>query len=315
VRIDRLRILVLNFNGRMLMEQCLPSVVRAAQAAPIPTQVTVVDNASTDDSLTWLGREWPQVGITCRTNRGLASFNPVLADCDEPAVLLLNNDVRLEENALAPLIQALQSDPNAFFAAPKCWGENRSLYEGLRTRVRMRFGLVQGRCRVPGHQRWIEQPDLTAAAGPALLVDREKFLALGGYDDLFLPGRIEDLDLGFRGWMAGWHGVYEPRAEAWHVGFASFGPAFGPGGNQRLAWRNTLIFTWKNVAGRRLYQHLAWLPARIGQAILLGRFGFLLALLGAVVRLPQVLEARRQLGVGTWHWIRRQESFFDRFAW
>ena len=74
----------------------------------------------------------------------------------------------------------------------------------MRTRVRSRFGLVQGMCRVPGHERVFDRADLTASAGPVLAVDRRKFLALGGYDPVYFPGRIEDLDLGFRGWMAGW---------------------------------------------------------------------------------------------------------------
>jgi len=69
--------------------------------------------------------------------------------------------------------------------------------------------------------------DLTAAAGPVLAVDRRKFLELGGYDPVFFPGRIEDLDLGFRGWMAGFRGYYEPRSVAYPRGFGTFGPELG----------------------------------------------------------------------------------------
>ena len=90
----------------------------------------------------------------------------------------------------------------------------------MRTRVRTRFGLVQGMCRVPGHEALVERPDLTAAAGPVLAVDRGRFLALGGYDPIYFPGRIEDLDLGFRGWMAGWRGYYVPESLAITAGSA-----------------------------------------------------------------------------------------------
>ena len=76
----------------------------------------------------------------------------------------------------------------------------------MRTRVRTRFGMIQGLCRFPGFEQDLTRSDLTASAGPVLAVDREKFLAIGGYDPLYHPGRIEDLDLGFRGWMAGWRG-------------------------------------------------------------------------------------------------------------
>ena len=59
-------------------------------------------------------------------------------------------------------------------------------------RVRSRFGLVQGMCRVPGHEAVVDRPDLTAAAGPVLAVDRRRFLGLGGYDPIYFPGRVEE---------------------------------------------------------------------------------------------------------------------------
>ena len=71
----------------------------------------------------------------------------------------------------------------------------------------------------------MNQPDETAAAGPVLAVDRRRFLELGGYDPIYFPGRIEDLDLGFRGWMAGYRGYYVPESVAYHWGFGTFASA------------------------------------------------------------------------------------------
>src|SRR5437763_7327377 len=166
------------------------------------------------------------------------------------------------------------------------------------TRVLARYGLVQGMCREPGHEEHVGRPGLTAASGPVLAVDRARFLALGGYDPIYFPGRIEDLDLGFRGWMAGWAGYYVPEAVAYHRGFGSFAPAFGRAGCDRLAARNTLLFAWKNLAGRRLVGHLAWLPVRLLHALATGRTTFVTALAGAIARLGAVLTARRALAVG-----------------
>ncbi len=315
MRIDRTHILVLNYNGRELLRECLPSVEEAAARAPVPCGVTVVDNGSTDGSLEELAARWPRVGVVSEPNRGLVSFNHVLARMGEPVVLLLNNDVKLDRDAVGPLLAALGGRDDALFAAPKCWTFDGREYEGMRTRVRMRFGLVQGMCRVPGHEAVVDLPDLTAAAGPVLAVDREKFLAVGGYDPLYFPGRIEDLDLGFAGWMAGWSGLYVPESVAYHRGFGSFGPAFGRTGCDRLAARNSLLFAWKNLAGLRLLAHLAWLPARLAHSLALGRGTFASAFLGAVARLRDVLEARRAHAVGRRGWIERQEAFFHRFSW
>jgi GT2 family glycosyltransferase len=312
---DRTHILVLNYDGRELLVECLPSIVEAASRAPVPCAVSVVDNGSTDGSLEELARRFPGVAVIREPNRGLASFNAVLARLDEPVVLLLNNDVNLAPDAVAPLLEAFAEHPDALFTAPLCWGFDGRTYEGMRTRVRTRFGLVQGMCRVPGFEGSLGRPDLTAAAGPVLAVDREKFLALGGYDPLFFPGRIEDLDLGFRGWMAGWRGYYVPSSVAYHRGFGSFGPAFGREGCDRLAARNSLIFAWKNLGGRRLAAHLAWLPARLAHALATGRATFAVALVEAVARLGRVRASRRARAVGRGGWIARQEAFFEQFRW
>ncbi len=312
---DRTHILILNHNGRALLAECLPSILEAAARSPISCAVSVIDNESTDGSLAELERLGPQVRLFREPNRGLASFNPVLARLGERVVVLLNNDVKLAPDALAPLLEALDTHDDALFAAPQCWTFDGGNYEGMRTRVRSRFGLVQGMCRVPGHEAFIDRPDLTAAAGPVLAIDRRKFLALGGYDPIYFPGRIEDLDLGFRGWMAGWKGYYVPASVAYHRGFGSFGPAFGRSGCDRLAARNTLIFAWKNLSGWRLAAHLAWLPVRIAYALATGRRAFVAAFLEALSRFREVRSARRALGVGQGSWTARQEAFFQRFCW
>ena len=235
-------ILILNYNGADLLAECLPSVVEAARQAPNHCRVSIIDNESTDDSLAYLERAWPEVGVISALNRGLASFNAVARDLTEPVLLLLNNDVKLEPDAIKPLVAALQTNQDALFTAPRCWTFDGLAYEGMRTRVRSRFGLIQGLCRYPGFEAWVNDPDLTASSGPILAVDRGRFLALGGYDPVYFPGRIEDLDLGFRGWMAGWRGYYVPESVAYHKGFGSFGPAFGAAGCDQLATRKHLDF-------------------------------------------------------------------------
>ncbi len=315
MRIDRTHVLVLNYNGCELLRECLPSVVEAAVRSTVPCAVTVLDNDSSDGSVGYLKRHWPGVGVIVHPNEGLASFNEALQSLEEPVVLLLNNDVKLAPDSIVPLLEPFQESDDLLFTAPQCWTFDGRTYEGMRTRVRSRYGMVQGLCRVPGYETLASEPDLTASAGPVLAVDRRKFLALGGYDPLYFPGRIEDLDLGFRGWMAGWKGSYAPTSLAFHKGLASFGPAFGQAGCDRLAARNTLLFTWSNLGGRRLAAHLAWLPLRLLHGLCTGRTTFLLAVRDAVRSAGGALRNRRQRGVGQGDWIRRQESFFQCYRW
>ena len=313
--IDRTHILVLNFNGRGWLEACLPTVLEAAGRAPVPCRVTVVDNDSTDDSCEWLADRWPAVGLVREPNWGLASFNRVLERLDEPVVLLLNNDIKLDPDAVGPLLQVFERHDDALFSAPLCWTFDGRTYEGMRTRVRMRYGLVQGMCRVPGFEKVLGTADQTAAAGPVLAIDRLRFLGLGGYDPIYFPGRIEDLDLGFRGWMAGYRGYYVPESVAYHWGFGTFESELGMTRSQRLASRNTLIFMWKNTAGPRLLAHGLWLPIRLVVALVRGRPGFALAVFSALRHVRAILASRRKRDVGRSNWTERQEAFYRRFSW
>jgi N-acetylglucosaminyl-diphospho-decaprenol L-rhamnosyltransferase len=313
--IDRTHILVLNYNGRGLLAECLPSILEAARQSPVPCRVTIVDNNSTDDSRQLAASYWPLVHFESEPNQGLASFNRVLERCDEPVVLLLNNDIKLDPRAVGPLLRSFETNDDILFSAPSCWTFDGRTYEGMRTRVRSRFGLVQGMSRVPGYERVIDRADLTAAAGPVLAVDRRRFLALGGYDPIYFPGRIEDLDLGFRGWMAGFRGYYVPRSVAFHKGRATFEPQLGTELCDELDSRNTLIFMWKNTGGARLVSHVLWLPIRLARSLLRGRLTFARGLLGALKHVHQILATRRAVAVGQGAWIERQEAFFRRFEW
>ena len=331
-------ILVLNYNGQHLLAECLPSIVAAAREVP-DCAVSVVDNGSVDSSLDWLHRNWPEIKVFQCSNHGLASYNTVVNKIDTSIVFLLNNDVKLAPGFVQPMLKHFARDSDCFLAAPLCWDFSGCHYEGMRTRVRFRRGLVQASTRFPGYESLIHQEGWTASAGPVLAVDRSKFLQLGGYDLLFHPGRLEDLDLCYRAWLNGWTSHYVPDATAYHKGFGSFEPAFGVAGCELLAQRNTLLFIWKNIRGlNRLANHAAIVPLRLLHSVLSAfwtagprRLLFLKALIAALPRLPSALKRRRngispetkidcQLDIKSKRQIKRQlqegeEDFFERFSW
>lgn len=315
-------VLVLNHNGRALLAECLPSVLRAARASRHVCRVVVVDNASTDDSLAWLERRYAGVEVISCPNRGLCSFNDVLAERHSRVAVLLNNDIKLDADCLDPLVEPLLQTPlvgqsPCFLTAPLCWLFDGQTYEGQKTAVRWRWGLVQATSLFRGHETAIDEPDLTASAGAAIAVDRQMFLQLGGFDPLYLPGRLEDLDFCYRGYLAGWHARYVPAAVAYHRGAATFRQAYTEAQCQRLALRNTLLFQWKNLrhpwhlvlqaAGlaTRLACDLACAPA-VAAPIRLATWR---ALTAALARVGQIRWSERPDGA-----LARERAFFRRFA-
>ena len=317
-----IHLLVLNYNGQHLLGECLPSVLAAAAASRHRCRVAVIDNDSIDDSVEWLTGHFPQVAIIRRPNRGLCSLNDVVPDLAGPAAILLNNDVKLDVGCIDPLVAPLvEQGPDArsscFMTAPLCWRFDGRTYEGFKTAVRWRWGLVQATALYPGHESTIHRAGLTASAGAVLAVDRRKFAALGGFDPLFLPGRLEDLDFAFRGYLAGYHARYVPEAVAYHRGMATFGEVFGHHGCDRLALRNTLLFQWKNLRHpAHLGRQLVGLPVRllldICRAPWVGgrrRWAFVRALVAAAARRRQLRFAVGQ----TDHGSKAERDFFRRF--
>jgi GT2 family glycosyltransferase len=319
-RMTRVHVLILNYNGCRLLEECLPSVVDAAQACRYPCAVAVIDNDSSDDSLAWLETHYPQVEVIRRPNRGLCSFNDVVPGLEGPVAVLLNNDIKLDRQALDPLVEPLlepqsEEDARCFLTAPLCWRFDGG-YEGFRTAVCWRWGLVQATALFSGHEAMIRRPGLTASAGAALAVDRDRFTLLGGFDPIYLPGRLEDLDFALRGYLAGYRARYVPESVVCHLGMATFRAAFGQLGCDQLALRNTLLFQWKNL--RR--------PAHVARQLL----GLPMRLLADVVRAPWTrAETRwrfsRALAAAWRQWRRvgpasvghdspkQEREFFERF--
>jgi N-acetylglucosaminyl-diphospho-decaprenol L-rhamnosyltransferase len=305
-------VFVLNHSGRPLLEECLPSVVACARATTRPCRVTVIDNESSDDSVHYLRRVWPEVAVLQMPNRGLVSFNDAVRFAAEPLIVLLNNDVKLAAGCLDHLVAPIERDPNCFLTGPQCWGFDGA-YEGTRSALCFRRGFVHTRLQpVSVAGSCVMGPVPTASAGAVLAVQREKFLALGGFDSLFLPGRYEDLDLAFRGWLAGWHATYVSDAVAYHKRSATFGSRLGDDGIRQLDVRNALLFAWKNLRGPTfIARHLCFLVLRLLFALATGQRAFLAGCMSAVRLLPAALE-RRAL---TCPRVRTERELFTLLRW
>lgn len=287
------RIIILNYNGSAILRQCLPSVVDAARRSAFKTRVTVLDNCSRDDSRAYVQSAFPEVEwVDAPANKIFCSYNALVEATPEQAVLLLNNDIRVEPDFVDPLLEALQADPAVFFAAPKTLNFSSGQYEGGRAKWQFSAGLPWGAAIFPGYEARI------AAPGPSMQTGfgafrRSMYVQLGGFDDLYLPGTVEDADLCFRAYRRGWKGVYCPQSVVHHMGQTSFKKAFGLNGIARMNRRNLYLFTWKNLRSPRLWAaHVLLLPLRLVWDLVRGRWVFALALFDAFGRLGAALERR-----------------------
>ncbi len=110
-------IAILNWNGKKLLEQFLPSVISNSENA----DVYVIDNASTDDSVAILHRQFPGVKIIQNTENGgfAKGYNDGLKQIKADVFCLLNNDIEVTPNWLSPILSSFKSDPKTAIIQPK----------------------------------------------------------------------------------------------------------------------------------------------------------------------------------------------------
>lgn len=292
----KVELVILNYNGGDLFEECLPSLVESVQRTKHEARVVILDNGSTDGSEIKAVQRYPGILLVrAPENKLLCSYNDYLRKSFCEIAILLNNDMKVDPPFMDPLLEHFASDPNIFMVTPKCLSYDGKRFEGGITKSRMRLGIFWASSRYPGHENDIDRVHPTMAAGYGAF-DRMKFLELGGYDDLYLPGRLEDSDLCFRAWKKGWTLLYEPRSIVFHKGGAAFHKRFGEWGTLRINHRNSFLFVWKNIRDTGyLLAHLFLLPFRLFAAVLRGQTEFVAGFFDALPKLGEALQRRKTL--------------------
>ena len=198
-------------------------------------RVTVVDNASPDDSLDVIS-DLPVDAIRSERNGGFSyGCNLGARRGSAPLILFLNPDARMEPGALETLAATLRGDPNAALVAPRIVDDEGTLLWSLRRfpRQSSTFGLALFAHRLWPRSSWsdelVRDPGAYKRAwtpewvsGACMLVRRSVFEELGGFDEGFFL-YCEDTDLCRRVWESGHSVRFEPAAEVLHVEGSSSG--------------------------------------------------------------------------------------------
>ncbi|HEX8090060.1 MAG TPA: glycosyltransferase [Blastocatellia bacterium] len=243
--------------------------------------------------------------IRNQTNRGFGeTCNRGVEAAISPLVLLLNNDVDLAEDAIAPLVENF-SDPAlfaahcrviAFESGQECGsGKLGSFARGF-IRVHRSYTCLT--------ETGSEQSDTASACdaklysmfagGGSAMFDREKFLSIGAFEALLSPFYWEDVELSHRAWKRGYFVVYEPRSVARHR-VSSTIRKLDRRMVRRIQRRNRLIYHWIHLHdGRMLASHILWVALLALTAPLRLQPGFISSLAAALKALPRIRARRRE---------------------
>jgi GT2 family glycosyltransferase len=215
------------------------------------------------------------------------NVNKGVSFATHPYILLLNTDVVLHDDSFKTALTHFEKDKELFgvsFAQKerdgRTVGKNLILWSRGMYLHRKAYDLSSGK------NGWAE--------GGTALIDKKKFHNLGGFDSLYTPFYWEDIDISYRAWKAGYTVLYDNEVVMDHHHEGTTGKYFMKDTTKRTAYRNQLIFIWKNITDRDLLtQHLLLLLPNLVYYVLLKKdIIFLQGFFEAVKRLGEVLKHR-----------------------
>lgn len=218
----KLSIVIVNWNTKDVLKQTIESILRETKL--FEYEIVVVDNASSDESVSMIRKEFPSVVlIESKTNKGFAWGNNVgLLAAKGEYIILLNSDTIVLEHAIEKLVQFLDEHPDVMMIGPKLLNKDGSFQAACRRNLPNPknaflhlFGGGKG-----GYKR-NDDPDVSgpteAISGAAMMIRREVYEKLGGLDEQFFM-YAEDLDYCKRVADQGWKTYYLADAHITHLG-------------------------------------------------------------------------------------------------
>lgn len=225
--------------------------------------------------------------IQNKKNLGFSSsINKGVAVAKNRFILLLNDDVELINDNFIEVTKLFQKD-RLLFAVGFAQKEHSGNLVGKNVLRWQRGMLIHQPAKDInfGYTGWAE--------GGAAMIDRDKFIALKGFDSIFNPFYWEDIDLSYRAWQSGYKVIFSPEVIVIHHHGTTIRRQFPATYIRRIAYRNQFLFIWKNIRDLQLIlNHWLWLPINL-IINLQSDVQFLFGMISAGFLLPKILFQKK----------------------
>ncbi len=252
-----LAIVILNWNGELLLQKFLPSIVNYSNLKNV--EIYVVDNGSTDNSISFTKEKFPTVKIVKnKSNFGFArGYNESLKRIKADIYCLINSDVEVTRNWLNPIIQTFENEENTAIIQPKILDyQNREFFEyaGAGGGFIDKLGYPYCRGRIfseieKNNGQYDDTKEIFWASGACFFIRSEIYNNLGGFDENY-SAHQEEIDLCWRAKNIQKTVKYVGKSTVFHIG----GATLEEGNPKRtfLNFRNSLFSLVKNLPKDKL---------------------------------------------------------------
>lgn len=285
-------IVILNYNTKSILEQCLPQVIANSQYPNC--KIVIVDNASTDDSAQFVKTTYPNLELVILdSNTGFAGgYNRGLKGRTSDYFVLLNSDAEPEKGWMEPLLEMVKLYPNLGACQPKIidyFNRTKFEYAGAAGGYIDEFGYPFCMGRIFGNVefdkgQYNQSNEIFWASGAAMFIKREAWEMANGLDEDFFA-HMEEIDLCWRLQLLGYKIYNCHQSTFYHMGGATLSNQ-----NPRktyLNFRNSLLMLYKNlpdsIKAKRIFQ----------RKIFDGLAAFLFLIQGKPKHIVQILKAHQ----------------------
>jgi GT2 family glycosyltransferase len=252
----KVAVVILNWNGKKFLEQFLPSVIQYSKEV---AEIVVADNASSDDSVSFIKANFPDVRLIINQFNGGFSkgYNEALKQIDAEYYVLLNSDIEVTENWIDPVIRLMDSDPMIAACQPKLlsfYERNKFEYAGAAGGFIDTFGypFCRGRLFLSMEEdqgQYDDTKEIFWATGACMFVRSSYYHTYGGLDEDFFA-HMEEIDFCWRLRNFGYKIMYCPDSKVYHIGGGTL-----PKSSARktyLNFRNNFTLLYKNLPKNRV---------------------------------------------------------------
>lgn len=283
---NKISVVIPNYNGSSLLLRNLPSVINNFPKC----QIIVADDASTDDSLNILTRNFPSVKVIANpVNKGFSSnINSGISVAKTDILVLLNTDVSIPKN--------YTKDVLAYFEDSELFGlgfqdrshENKQIVLRGRGIGKFEKGLLshaKGE-NVAGNTLWV--------SGGSCALSREKFVKLNGFNPIYNPFYWEDIDLSYRALKTGWKLKFAPEIVVDHMHETGSIKTHNKEAKiVSVSARNMFIFSAKNLTDKDLlFDFYLNLILLFGKSLIKRDGVIIKSIISFFLKLPKVLGSR-----------------------
>lgn len=258
----KVTVIIPNYNGKHFLKPCLDALSR--QTNP-DFCITIVDNASSDGSLEYLQENYPEIKVIALSeNFGFSkAVNVGIRSAKTPYVILLNNDTEPAPDYIDAMIRAIEQSPRIFSVSskmiqmyhPELIDSAGDLYTVLGWAI----------CRGTGRpvSNYTASDQIFSACAGAAIYRRAVFKKIGYFDEAHFA-YLEDVDVGYRARIYGYHNTYCPDAAVYHVGSGTSGSKYNSF-KVKMTGRNNIYLNYKNMPLPQIILNI--LPLAFGFAV------------------------------------------------